>query len=118
MLPILDGWHLWQQDYSGEINSVTSSMIIDIEKNLRYDNKRGNVFYAAVEQPLPVISASLLNYRVPATTAVISSMRSCRLPTNRYLASARYWVGAASSWTRKILTMSMPILASPAVILV
>ena len=60
---ILDDWHLWQQDYSGGINSVTSSMIIDVEKDLRYDKKRGNVFYAAVEQPLPLLP----NFKVQCT---------------------------------------------------
>ncbi len=52
---LFGGWQFWQQGYSGDVNSVTSSVIIDVEKDLQYDDQRSNVFYAAVEHPLPAL---------------------------------------------------------------
>ncbi|MGI9289572.1 MAG: TIGR04219 family outer membrane beta-barrel protein [Pseudomonadales bacterium] len=62
------GWHSWQQDYSGDVNSVESTINIDLESDLGFDDERNNVFYAAVEHPLPVLP----NFKVQRTEMEIS----------------------------------------------
>lgn len=62
------GWQSWQQDYSGDVNSVESTITIDLESDLGFDDERSNVFYAAVEHPLPVLP----NFKVQRTEMEIS----------------------------------------------
>lgn len=49
------GWSYWQQAYSGDVNSVDSIVDIDLESDLGFNDERGNVIYAAIEHPLPVL---------------------------------------------------------------
>lgn len=67
---LFGGWQLWQQSYSGDLNSDTSRIIIDVEKDLQYDDERSNVFYAAVEHPLPVLP----NFKLQRTEMETSSV--------------------------------------------
>ena len=60
---LFGGWQLWQQSYSGDVNSVASSITIDVESDLQYDDERSNVFYAAIEHPLPVMP----NFKIQRT---------------------------------------------------
>lgn len=49
------GWSTWQQNYTGDFNSVTSAISVDVEDDLAFDDERNISFYAAVEHPLPAM---------------------------------------------------------------
>ncbi len=67
-------WQLWQQSYSGDVNSAASNITIDLENDLQYDDERSNVFYAAIEHPLPVLP----NFKVQRTEMEVSRSGTLR----------------------------------------
>lgn len=62
------GWSNWWQSYSGDVNSVDSAIDIDIESDMGFDDEQSNVFYAAIEHPLPVLP----NFKLQRTEMEIS----------------------------------------------
>jgi outer membrane protein len=68
------GAYGWQQNFSGSVAS-DSIDVIDIEKDLGYDDETSNVFYALVEHPLPLIP----NVRIQKTDLNLSATGSTDL---------------------------------------
>lgn len=50
----------WQQNYSGDVRSGVTT--IDVENDLGIDDDRNNVFYVAVEHPVPGLPNIKVNY--------------------------------------------------------
>lgn len=68
------GAYGWQQNFSGSVAS-DSIDVIDIEKDLGYDDETSNVFYALVEHPVPFIP----NVRIQKTDLNLSATGSTDL---------------------------------------
>lgn len=49
------GAGVWKQEYSGDVASRDEDFAVDVESDLALDDERNNVFYLAIEHPVPVL---------------------------------------------------------------
>jgi outer membrane protein len=54
-LGIYAGAHSWKTSFSGDINSTDTNSIIDLEDTLGFDDSSNNVYYIALEHPIPLL---------------------------------------------------------------
>jgi outer membrane protein len=52
---IYAGAYNWKADFSGDINDTDADQNIDLEDDLGFSDESNNVFYIAIEHPVPVL---------------------------------------------------------------
>jgi outer membrane protein len=67
---IYAGAYSWKADYSGDINDTDAGQKIDLEDDLGFSDESNNVFYVAIEHPVPLLPNVRLQH-----TALDSSAR-------------------------------------------
>lgn len=58
----------WKQEYSGDVASSDEDFAVDVESDLALDDERNNVFYLAIEHPVPVLPNLRASYTDISTT--------------------------------------------------
>jgi len=58
------GAYTWQADYTGDITDTNADQTVDLEDDLGFSDEDTNVFYIAIEHPVPILP----NVRLQQTT--------------------------------------------------
>lgn len=66
---IYAGAYNWKADFSGDINDTDADQNIDLEDDLGFSDESNNVFYIAIEHPVPIVP----NFRIQHTALDSSS---------------------------------------------
>lgn len=63
------GAYNWKQNFSGEVSSGLAGTMVDVEDDLGYSDENNNVYYVAIEHPIPILP----NVRVQQTDMDLSA---------------------------------------------
>jgi outer membrane protein len=74
LLGVYAGTGVWQQSYSGGVRSGITD--VDIEDDLGVEDEQNDLFYAAIEHPLPVVPNLRLEHAIVEVSAATTLERS------------------------------------------